>query len=73
MSQLDEIKPLLDQAIAARAALFDSRRESAFRLFNGFYEGYPDLVLDVYGRTVVIHNHADNPYSGSFILFTRRA
>ena len=61
MSQLDEIKPLLDQAIAARAALFDSRRESAFRLFNGFYEGYPDLVLDVYGRTVVIHNHADNP------------
>ena len=55
------IKKLLDQAIASRSTLFDSRYESAFRLFNGFYEGDPDLAVDVYGQTLVIHNYADNP------------
>ena len=52
---------LLEKALRARAHLFDERHESAFRLFNGFYEGCPDLALDVYGRTLVIHNYADDP------------
>ncbi len=52
---------LLEQAIQARADLFDAEHESAFRLFNGFTEGYPDLALDIYGRTLVIHNYADEP------------
>jgi len=55
------INHLLDKAIASREFLFDSRHESAFRLFNGFNEGYPDLVLDVYARTLVIHNYAEDP------------
>lgn len=55
------IPHLLEQAIASRRTLFDARHESAFRLFNGFHEGFPDLALDVYGCTLVIHNHADNP------------
>lgn len=54
------IKSLLDKAIASRLPLVDSRHETAFRLFNGFYEGYPDLVVDIYGCTFVIHNYADN-------------
>jgi 23S rRNA (cytosine1962-C5)-methyltransferase len=57
---LPTAKQLIDSAIASRMLLFDSRHETAFRLFNGFYEGYPDLTLDVYGRTVVIHNYADD-------------
>lgn len=52
---------LLEGAISARTHLLDEPHNSAFRLFNGFYEGYPDLALDVYGRTVVIHNYADDP------------
>jgi 23S rRNA (cytosine1962-C5)-methyltransferase len=48
----------------ARKGLFDERHDTAFRLFNGFYEGYPDLVLDVYARTLVIHNYADPPEDG---------
>lgn len=63
---------LLDQALAlrhslwsqdhaSRAPLIDSSHESAFRLFNGFSEGYPDLAIDVYGRTLVIHNRAADP------------
>jgi 23S rRNA (cytosine1962-C5)-methyltransferase len=30
------------------------------RLFNGFTEGYPDLVVDVYGATAIVHNYADS-------------
>jgi 23S rRNA (cytosine1962-C5)-methyltransferase len=52
---------LLEQALASRITLFEAPHESAFRLFNGFSEGYPDLAVDVYGRTFVIHNYADDP------------
>lgn len=54
------IIPLLEKAIASRQTLINSRHESAFRLFNGFTEGYPDLALDIYASTLVIHNYADN-------------
>ena len=50
-----------DLAIAARQPLFDDTHESAFRLFNGFTEGDPNLSLDIYARTLVIHNYADDP------------
>lgn len=49
------------QDSASRAPLIDSRHESAFRLFNGFHEGFPSLTLDVYGHTLVIHDHSDDP------------
>jgi 23S rRNA (cytosine1962-C5)-methyltransferase len=45
-------------ALDARAELLDAHDSSAFRLFNGFSEGFPDLVVDVYGATVVAHDHA---------------
>jgi 23S rRNA (cytosine1962-C5)-methyltransferase len=51
----------LEQALASRITLFEAPHESAFRLFNGFSEGYPDLAVDVYGSTFVIHNYADDP------------
>jgi len=56
----DSIIPLLEKALEARAALFDARHEAAFRLFNGFAEGNPDLVIDLYASTLVIHNYADD-------------
>jgi 23S rRNA (cytosine1962-C5)-methyltransferase len=49
---------LLEQALGHRAGLLDSAHEGAFRLFNGFSEGMPELVIDVYGRTVVFNNYA---------------
>jgi 23S rRNA (cytosine1962-C5)-methyltransferase len=55
------IPTLIDRALEARADLFDARHEAALRLFNGFYEGAPDLVLDLYARTLVLHNYADPP------------
>ena len=57
------IFPLLERALAARAGLFDARHETAFRLFNGFYEGDPQLVVDLYARTLVLHNYATTPSS----------
>ena len=60
----DLITSLLEKACAAREALFDDRHRSAFRLFNGFAEGCPDLAVDLYARTLVLHNYADRPEEG---------
>jgi len=61
-------KNQLDKAVASRMTFFDSRHESAFRLFNGFHEGHPDLTLDVYQRTLLIHNYADDPSQNHFLI-----
>ena len=57
----DFVIPLLQKALEARASLFDARHETAFRLFNGFAEGEPNLVVDLYASTLLIHNYADDP------------
>jgi 23S rRNA (cytosine1962-C5)-methyltransferase len=54
------LTPVLDAALRARASLFDARHEAALRLFNGFVEGLPSLVIDLYGRTLVIHDYAES-------------
>ena len=59
---------LLSKAIEVRQFLFDPTHRSAFRLFNGFSEGFPDLALDIYGSTLVVHNYADNPEQNQAIL-----
>lgn len=57
----DSLQPLLDKAIASRLTLSGPSHEEAFRLFNGFYEGYPSLVLDIYGQTLVVHDYSEQP------------
>ncbi len=59
---------LLEKALEARASLFDALHESAFRLFNGFMEGEPNLVVDLYASTLLIHNYADDPIEGRLIV-----
>jgi 23S rRNA (cytosine1962-C5)-methyltransferase len=59
--------PLLERALQVRAHLFDARHETAFRLFNGFTEGEPNLVIDLYASTVLIHSYADDPVQGRSI------
>jgi 23S rRNA (cytosine1962-C5)-methyltransferase len=56
---LNSLDTLLANALAARSALFEPRHDNALRLFNGFLEGEPDLVVDLYGSSLVLHNHAD--------------
>ncbi|RPJ28380.1 MAG: SAM-dependent methyltransferase [Chloroflexi bacterium] len=59
---------LLEKALEARASLFSARHASAFRLFNGFTEGNPDLVIDLYATTLVIHNYANDPAQGNLLV-----
>lgn len=59
---------LLENVIKAREGLFDARHESAFRLFNGFTEGEPNLVIDLYASTLVIHNYADDQVRGKLLI-----
>ncbi|EFO79901.1 SAM-dependent methyltransferase-like protein [Oscillochloris trichoides DG-6] len=58
----------LDLALAARADLIDAPHQSAWRLFTGFVEGCPELVLDIYATTAVLHNYADPPELGAALL-----
>ena len=61
MIDVDAIRPLLTQSLHARLPLLDERRETAVRLFNGFLEGCPQLVVELFGETAVLYNHADPP------------
>lgn len=51
----------LSLALDARAPLLAEPHLDALRLFNGFYEGCPELVVDVYARTLLLFNYADPP------------
>jgi 23S rRNA (cytosine1962-C5)-methyltransferase len=66
---MTSLETLLDQCLAARRSCFDSARHAAFRLFNGFTEGNPDLVIDLYGSTVVLHNYADDVAHGAALVY----
>jgi len=60
----DSLFSLLEKAAAARQSSFDPGHRGAFRLFNGFSEGCPDLLVDVYARTALLHNYAARPEQG---------
>ena len=59
---------LLEKAVEARESLFDAEHQSAFRLFNGFSEGDPDLVIDLYASTLLFHNYADDVERGMALI-----
>ena len=61
---------LLEGAISAREILFDENHQTGFRLFNGFTEGYPHLVVDLYARTILIHNYTDTPSARDAAVWT---
>lgn len=56
-----DLRALIDRAVAARSGLLDPAHEGALRLFNGFYEGDPALALDLYARSLLVHDYAESP------------
>lgn len=62
---LDE---LLTGTLETRLALFDQRHESAFRLFNGFTEGWPTLAVDLYAQTLVLHDYSETPEQSQAVI-----
>lgn len=57
----EQILSLVARAIEARYLFLDERHETAVRLFNGFREGCPQLVVELFGTTAVLYNYADPP------------
>ncbi len=68
MVEIETIRTFLTQAIAARLSLLDERHETAVRLFNGFLEGCPQLVVELFGETAVLYNYADPPEALNEVL-----
>jgi 23S rRNA (cytosine1962-C5)-methyltransferase len=62
------LEALLIKAVSARMQLFDAQHQTAFRLFNGFVEGCPDLVIDLYAATILLQNFADPPEQGEAFI-----
>ena len=56
-----DLQQLLDQALEYRQTLLESdfRHRQALRLFNGFTEGRNDLVIDLLGKSAVIHCYSE--------------
>ncbi len=61
MIDADVVRPFLTHSLHARLPLLDERRETAVRLFNGFLEGCPQLVVELFGETAVLTNYANPP------------
>ena len=58
--RLDAFDACFIQAVRFRSALIqEPNHNGAFRLFNGFTEGIPELVVDVLAKTAVIHDYSD--------------
>lgn len=54
MTELENLSRVLD----ARTSLLPGPEDhAAIRLFNGFLEGSPGTVLELFGRTLVFHDH----------------
>ncbi|GMU62494.1 MAG: hypothetical protein AMXMBFR34_42570 [Myxococcaceae bacterium] len=53
MSQAVE---LFRAAAAERASLLAPAHDGAVRLFNGYTEGFPGLAVELYGKTLVLHD-----------------
>jgi 23S rRNA (cytosine1962-C5)-methyltransferase len=51
----------LSLALKARSSLLDDDHQAAFRLFSGFYEGFPELVVDLYADSLVLFGYGEDP------------
>jgi 23S rRNA (cytosine1962-C5)-methyltransferase len=56
----DDLYLRLDSALHLRAELLDAEHSSALRLFNGLIEGGPQVVVDLYARSLVLFGYAES-------------
>jgi 23S rRNA (cytosine1962-C5)-methyltransferase len=64
----DKIGKYLSAALKARHTSQDQDIAAALRLFNGFYEGCPELVIDRYAGTLVLYGYGEHPDQVSSFL-----
>jgi 23S rRNA (cytosine1962-C5)-methyltransferase len=46
----------------------DEKHRGAFRLYNGFYEGEGNLVVDIYARTLLIHDYLPPGFAAAHLM-----
>lgn len=68
LAQIESLENLMLRALEARLAFLSDRHDNALRLFNGFIEGSPDLVVDLYASTLVLYNYSENPDSAAPLI-----
>jgi 23S rRNA (cytosine1962-C5)-methyltransferase len=61
---MDDLAARLDLALGARSQLLDEQHHAALRLFSGFYEGFPDLIADLYANTLVLFDYGKDGQGG---------
>lgn len=61
---LDVLLARLGAALQMRAPFISPAFSGGVRLFNGFYEGCPDLVVDLYAGTLLIYDYAASLEAG---------
>jgi 23S rRNA (cytosine1962-C5)-methyltransferase len=64
----DKISRRLAQALESRSQLNDVDHGAALRLFAGFYEGFPKLIVDLYAQTLLLFNYNKNQQAGDRVL-----
>lgn len=57
VSESEQLFTQLEKALIQRKDLLDQTGQHAFRLFNGFLEGNPRWVVELFGKTLVINDH----------------
>jgi len=60
----DYLKERLALTLEARSNFLKDEHTSALRLFAGFYEGCPGLVVDIYGSTLVLFDYTKSLTEG---------
>ena len=58
-----QLAALLEKSLHARLADPALKQTQAYRIFNGFYEGFSGMVVDRFDQTIVISNHHKQPDS----------
>lgn len=50
----EKLSTLLQSSLQARVTSLEPKHVAAIRVFNGFLEGFPDLVIEIFASTLVI-------------------
>ena len=65
---VEQIQKALETALTKRKSLIQPPYETAFRLLNGFLEDLPQVVIEVFGKTVVCHDYSLDGILGSQLM-----
>jgi 23S rRNA (cytosine1962-C5)-methyltransferase len=65
---IPELQERLAAALQARKAEVVPGFTQAFRLLNGFAEGCPDLVVELFGKSLVIFDHSRTPQAQNHLV-----